>query len=56
MFENADLHRTDFDARSCYRTRHKFVWRTGEHSNVLTQIIDDFLAVWNYGKLSAKFL
>ena len=56
MFENANLYRTNwreryFDGLSCYRTRYKFIWRTFQ-----PQIIDDFPAVWNYGKLSAKFL
>ena len=63
MFENADLCGTNwreryFDALSSYRTKYTFIWRTGEHSNSAfqPQIIDDFPAVWNYGKLSAKFL
>ena len=39
MFENADLHRMKwrkryFDVLSCYRTKHTFIWRTGEHHNL----------------------
>ena len=29
---------------------------SGELENILTTNLTDFLAVWNYGKLSAKFL
>ena len=37
-FENADLHKTNwrkqyFDELSCYCTRYKLIWRTGEQSN-----------------------
>ena len=63
MFENADLCRTNwqkryFDALSCYRTRFSFIWRTGKHSyhKLYINSVDDFPAVWNDGKMSAKFL
>ena len=53
MFENADLYRTIwqkgyFDALSCYHLEN---WRTFK-----PQVINDFPAVSNYGKWSAKFL
>ena len=50
MFENADVYRTNWRERY-FDVLHLENWRTFQ-----PQIIDDFPAVWNYGKLSAKFL
>ena len=58
MLENTDLYRTNWrkrysDAFPYYHTRYTFIWMAGEQSYDKLQ---NFLAVQNYGKLSARFL
>ena len=57
MFENADLYRTNWRERYLmhFHAIVPDIRSSGEPENIPAQIIDEFPAVWNYGKLSAKF-
>ena len=59
MFENTDLYGTN--CRKLYfecffMLSYQIYAHLESRRTFLQQIIDDFPAVWNYGKLSAKFL